>query len=121
MIYLLFLIVLSSCSHPAKNKRRSVNLSTRTQDLVGENIQEIRNCYNVELKKHSTIEGRIKLKWMIDHQGAIREVSEMENTTSNKKLSSCIQEEVKSWRYSETHLEEGSTATVEYPFLFKKN
>jgi len=87
------------------------------QKVVRQHTPELRECYEKELAVTPNLSGQLLFRWVISPQGAVEDVSILENTTNNTNLESCITDAIKFWRFPSP--KGGGKAVVQYPFVFE--
>ncbi|NCN27103.1 AgmX/PglI C-terminal domain-containing protein [bacterium] len=85
--------------------------------VIRAHINEIKACYQAELQRNPSVFGKIKLQWTIIGGGKATAVSTAQNTTGSSALVNCIKARLRTWTFPSPR--GGSTATVDYPWLFK--
>jgi pSer/pThr/pTyr-binding forkhead associated (FHA) protein len=85
--------------------------------VVNSHRNEIRYCYDQELKRNPGLNGKVTMTWTIVEGGRVQGVSTKENTTGSISLANCIAGYLKDWRFPSPA--QGSKAEVEWPWIFK--
>jgi outer membrane biosynthesis protein TonB len=77
---------------------------------------QIRFCYERELRKNTSLRGKISLRVVVLGRGRVRKV-EVEDNELNSAVASCLKRRIKSWRFPKP--KGGENATVLIPFFFQ--
>lgn len=85
--------------------------------VVNAHRNEIRYCYDQELKRNPGLNGKVTMKWTIVDGGLVDGARVKENTTGAASLANCIAGSLKDWRFPSPA--QGSKAEVEWPWVFK--
>lgn len=111
-----------------KEKAVSVGLSTGSPDADGGLTKDqinrvvmahkaaLKYCYEKELQRKPSLEGKVELFWVIDAGGEVQKVKVAASTMSDAEVESCMQRQVKNWRFPKAT---APTIVSRYPFLFK--
>jgi len=89
--------------------------SSQIKSTILKRIPQVRACYERELKKNSSLAGKVLATWTIRPDGSVGSTRIKRNTTGSRALLPCITKAVSSWRFPASK----SSADVEYPFVFK--
>lgn len=84
--------------------------------VIRQHRREIVSCYESELQRNPTIEGRIVVSFVIDPSGQVARSSIGSTTMNNANVENCITLRVRRWRFPEP--KGGGIVTVNYPFTF---
>ena len=85
--------------------------------IIRQHRNEIKYCYETELKKHKNLQGRVIIKFTIDGTGSVRVASVQESSLKNKKVEKCMVGKIKHWVFPAP--KGGGIVNVNYPFVFK--
>jgi len=87
--------------------------------VIRDNANQIRYCYEKELQKDQSLEGRVKIKWVIGATGEVvrAQVQLNETTLKNDAVEACMMEKIKGWRFPAPV--GGGLVDVVYPWVFK--
>jgi len=89
------------------------------QKVINDNKAQIRYCYEIELQRDQTLEGKVAVKWIIAATGAVEKVVVTESTVKSAKVGQCLSEKIKGWRFPQPA--GGGIVEVNYPFVFKSS
>lgn len=79
---------------------------------------QIRFCYERELQKNPSLEGRVSTSFTIDGTGRVSEVHIQEDSVgSNGAVGRCISQRIRRWRFPEP--KGGGEVIVNYPWTFR--
>ncbi len=117
MKYFLAVIVFLSITSFASNdrsNREAIRLRIR------EHLEEVQSCYKTALIQNQTLDGKLVIHWVVDDQGAVKEVSMLEgkSTIKDTGMQSCITDMFKTWSFPPAP--KGQVVSIDYPFVFKK-
>ncbi len=87
--------------------------------VIDENKAQIRYCYELELQRNQSLEGRVAMKWVIAATGSVATVKVKESTINNPNVENCIANKIKTWRFPPPA--GGGIVEVNYPFIFKSS
>ncbi|MDX2019195.1 MAG: AgmX/PglI C-terminal domain-containing protein [Deltaproteobacteria bacterium] len=111
-----------------KEKTVSVGLSTGDPDADGGLTKEqisrvvsahkaaLKYCYEKELQRKPSLEGKVELYWMIRATGEVERVKIATSTMGDAEVEACMQRQVKNWQFPKAT---APTIVQRYPFLFK--
>jgi len=85
------------------------------RNTIRTSLPQVKACYERELKKRPTLEGKVVARWTIDAAGRVQSPRVRTNTTSSSELSSCITRTLSGWRFASA----AHASDVEYPFTFR--
>jgi hypothetical protein len=77
-------------------------------------IRAIQGCYERELKRNTSLRGKVTVRFTIGDSGKVSDVEIEENTIGNDAVVSCIKTTVRLWVFPI----KGNECPVAYPFLF---
>lgn len=84
--------------------------------VVRAHAAAVRYCYEKELQRAPSLNGRVDLFWVIRANGAVDRTKIAASTLGNKSVESCIERQIKNWQFPKSDAE---TIVQSYPFLFK--
>ena len=85
--------------------------------VIRRHRKQVRYCYEKELQKAPTMEGRVQLKLVIGPDGSVLSAAIADTTLENAVVEQCIALKAKRWRFPA--VKGGGRVVVTYPFLFK--
>ncbi len=85
------------------------------QGVVKEHTDEIRACYEAELKNNKDLAGKLDLSWTVGPDGAVTDVVAKENTL-NKAVEDCVVAAITKWTFPAP--KNGGKVQIDYPFVF---
>lgn len=85
------------------------------QGVVRQNIGPIKFCYQRELKLNPQLQGSIKVKFTIEADGRVSDVSIVNDTVGSASLTRCVQGRIRAWRFKPVAK---GTSIVSYTFPF---
>lgn len=89
------------------------------QKVINDNKAQIRYCYEIELQRDQTLEGKVAVKWIIAATGSVEKVVVTETTIKSARVGQCLAEKIKGWRFPQPA--GGGIVEVNYPFVFKSS
>ena len=85
--------------------------------VIRKHRNEIKYCYEQELKTNKNLEGKVVVNFTIDGTGAVKFSSTKKSSLNNPKVEACINAKIRQWRFPSP---KGSgIVNVNYPFVFK--
>lgn len=84
--------------------------------VIRQHRREIRACYEQELQRNASLEGRVVVSFVIDPSGQVARASIGSSTMGNSTVEDCITLRVRRWRFPEPS--GGGLVRVNYPFTF---
>jgi TonB family protein len=84
---------------------------------IKKRIGAIKACYERELRRNPTLQGKIAVQFTIEQSGTISKATATENSTNDPNVASCVVEAVKRIRFNPGP--EGGSVTFAYPFVFQ--
>jgi len=84
---------------------------------VKKNLSKIRWCYEKELTKNSSLNGRIAINFIIDEDGSVPVAKIYSSTMNNKNVETCVADQIKKIQFPAP--KGGGIVIVNYPFVFK--
>lgn len=83
---------------------------------VKKRLGAIKSCYERELRRNPTLQGKVTVEFTIEQSGTISKARATENTTGDAAVASCVVNAVKAFRFNPGP--EGGSVTFSYPFVF---
>jgi TonB family protein len=83
---------------------------------VRKRLGAIKACYERELRKNPTLQGKVTVQFTIEQSGTVSKANAQENTTKDAAVAACVVDAVKRFRF--TPGPEGGSVTFAYPFVF---
>ena len=111
-----------------KEKAVSVGLTTGDPDADGGLTKEqisrvvsahkaaLKYCYEKELQRKPSLQGKIDLFWVIRTSGEVERVKIAGSTMGDAEVESCMQRQVKNWQFPKAT---APTIVQRFPFLFR--
>ncbi len=87
------------------------------KNVIQENREGIRGCYERELQKHHTLSGTIKTHFIIGVNGSVTLATVKESTLHNRAVEDCIAHELEKMTFPKPA--GGGVVIVNYPFMFQ--
>jgi len=84
--------------------------------VIHQHRSEVRYCYELELTKNPSLQGKTAVKFLISGSGAVTASSVVESTVRSTQLEKCVEGRVRTWQFPKPP--GGGTVTVTYPFVF---
>jgi outer membrane biosynthesis protein TonB len=78
-------------------------------------LKSIQSCYERELKRNSSLKGKIVVRFTIGSNGRTKEVEIDENKLGSDEVGNCIRTIIKTWTFP---FKPESDVTLSYPFVF---
>jgi TonB family protein len=106
-----------SRSAPA-NIRVGCDLGTGSSSItftIRRHINEIRNCYELELQKDHGLAGRVVVKFSVRPDGSVRTATVASSTLGNATVESCVVASARRWQFPA--VPGRGEAIVTYPFV----
>ncbi len=79
-------------------------------------INQIKSCYERQLRVTSGLEGKVVIQFEIEEQGRVRSAKSVSSTLNNSTVENCVAARIKETRFPEPP--PGTVAVVDYPFVF---
>ena len=98
-----------------EGSKSSFRTSMQINEVVKSHLGSLKYCYNRELKRNPSLQGRIVIMFKIQSDGNISECRVVESSMGNASVEKCLTRSIKRWRFPE--ILEGETE-VTYPFVF---
>lgn len=110
--------------------RGSVNLSFGTSEIdvegsvdrdailrvVRSNRAQLERCHSMVLQNNPSIQGRIKVKWVIQNDRVVS-ARVQNNQSGSKSLAQCLVSRLKNWRFPGA-VPKGASGEISFPFVF---
>lgn len=87
--------------------------SGKVKNIVRRYQGQMKYCYEQQLKKNSSLEGRVELGWSV-YDGAVESAYVVSNGTGDDELAKCMVAKLKRWKF-DTSIE----GDVQWPFVFR--
>lgn len=87
------------------------------RQVIARHKSEVRYCYELELTKNPSLQGKTAVRFLISGSGAVTASSVVESTVRSDELSRCVEGRVRTWQFPKPP--GGGTVTVTYPFVFR--
>lgn len=82
--------------------------------IVRNNIEDVRDCYNIGLSKDPTLAGRVAINFVISGSGEVSSAVVQDDKLSDPEVGRCIAARVSDWVFPKP--EGGGNVIVTYPF-----
>jgi TonB family protein len=79
-------------------------------------LSAIRACYERELRRNPTLEGKVTIQFSIQPRGNVTNISITANTTGDSAVAKCVSDAIGRFRFNPGP--EGGSVTYSYPFVF---
>ncbi len=83
--------------------------------VVRARLRSIQDCYEKELKRDASLQGKIEIEFTIGSGGEVEDARVSSNKMGSTAVGDCIVSRVRRWRFPEP---DGGRVTVNYPFIF---
>lgn len=83
--------------------------------VVRARLRSIQDCYEKELKRNSSLAGKIEVEFTIGEGGDVEEARVSSNKMGSAEVGDCIVSRVRRWKFPQP---KGGSVTVNYPFIF---
>jgi TonB family protein len=83
---------------------------------IKKRIGAVRACYEKELRRNPTLQGKITVEFTIEQSGTISKANATANTMNDPAVAACIVDALKRIRFNPGP--EGGSVTYSYPFVF---
>ena len=87
------------------------------REVVRENIDEIRYCYERALMTSPSLAGKVAVKFIISPTGAVCASEVAQSTVDSAALAVCVAARVRTWTFPKPN--GGGLLVVTYPFIFQ--
>jgi TonB family protein len=85
--------------------------------VIAEHRDEVRYCYERELRKSRTLAGTVAVKFIVAPSGEVRSSEVAQSSVHNAALEECVAARVGTWTFPEPR--GGGAVVATYPFMFK--
>ena len=85
-------------------------------ELIQEQHQNVRRCYESQLKRNPKLQGSLDVRFKITHWGRVGKTKITSNDLGNRKVKRCVVKAIRKWRFPFTRK---GGVTIELPLLFK--
>ena len=115
----------TSCTNETKktNQEEEKNSSEKAsldkseiQKVVSAGKNDIKTCYDTQLKSKPDLAGKVEVNFEIDSKGKVSKASVGKSTMKDKTVETCIVDTVKKWTFPKPKGE--GIVKVTYPFVF---
>lgn len=79
-------------------------------------LNQIKSCYERQLRVNSSLEGKVVIRFEIVEQGRVRSSVKQSSTMHDPTVESCVAQRIREARFPEPP--PGTVAVVDYPFVF---
>ena len=86
------------------------------EKVVNEHTDEIQRCYERELSKDASLQGKVEVEWVIGMDGSVTSARQKSSTVRSVGLSRCMLDAIHTWRFPHP---QGGQVVVAFPFSFK--
>lgn len=87
--------------------------SGKVKNTVRRYAGQMKYCYEQQLKKNASLEGRVELGWAV-YDGAVESAYVVSNGTGDDELAKCMVAKLKRWKF-----DAGIEGDVQWPFVFR--
>jgi TonB family protein len=87
--------------------------------VVRQHLSEVRFCYEQGLTQNPSIEGRVRVSWIIGGDGRVQSSSVADSSLGNARVEQCISQAVRRWSFPQP--ENGGSVGVNYPFVLQSS
>jgi TonB family protein len=91
------------------------------KEVIGKTIRarerQVVDCYQRELQKDPSLEGKLAVSFVIDGNGHVAEVSVVEDSLGTPAVADCVKSRILRWRFPAP--EGGGQVVVRYPWIFR--
>ena len=117
-------IDIQSITEPIENEIPSATTVAKDGLCSKDNIRNevnrrknrLRQCYEIELDKDLSLEGKMKVRWTINAEGKVEEASTLLSTMDNEEVEKCVLAQIKQMHFEKP--KNGSSCVVNWPFVF---
>jgi outer membrane biosynthesis protein TonB len=89
------------------------------RQVIDKNRLQIRYCYERELQRDHSLEGKVSVKWLIGGTGRVARVIILDSSLGNAAVLRCIEEKIMTWQFPAPA--GGGKVEVNYAFVFAAN
>jgi len=86
------------------------------QRVIRRHINEVRFCYEQQLSRNPTLEGRVDVSFIISPTGSVQSAMVRNTTLNDARVESCVTQAVRRWHFPAP--DGGGIVAVNYPFVF---
>ncbi len=86
------------------------------EKVVNEHTDEIQRCYEIELAKDGSLQGKVEVEWVIGMDGSVTSARQKSSSVRSVGLSRCMLNAIHTWRFPHP---QGGPVVVAFPFSFK--
>lgn len=86
------------------------------RNVIRDHIREIKRCYQVELDKNESLQGRVQVNFTIGSDGKVTKSTLEQTTLGSPSAEKCIVNAVRSWQFP---MPKSEPVVVTYPFILK--
>lgn len=88
------------------------------ESVVQSHIEMLSYCYEMQLMKNPSLEGKVEISWTIGPEGQVTKSFVKKSTLKNDDAENCMVRAIKRWRFPSPR--GGGYVEVNYPFTFIK-
>lgn len=85
------------------------------KDVMRKNLRAMKDCYERQLKRFPTLQGKIVISFEIVETGKVQGVDFVEDTVRNSEVKQCILGRARFWRFPKP---DGGSVFVSFPLVF---
>ncbi len=85
--------------------------------VMHEHLGQLRSCAEIERARSPAITGKVVMKWVINGDGRVVQVTRVESQMKNATVEDCVAARIKTWVFPK--LPGGGIVVVTQPFVFK--
>ena len=96
------------------------NYSENVRFTIRSHFNEVKDCYDKNLKENPNEEGKIDVHFVLNDQGKVEEskINEQASTLKSPAVRTCVTELFKTWRFPRPA--PGTVVEVDFPFILEK-
>jgi hypothetical protein len=83
-----------------------------------EHLGQLRSCAEIERARSPAISGKVVMKWVINSDGKVVQVTRVESQMKNAAVEDCVAAHIKTWVFPKSA--GGGIVVVNQPFVFKQ-
>jgi TonB family protein len=102
--------------HVAADVQGSLSKET-IRRVVQRHLNEVRFCYEQELRQQPDLAGRVTVSFIISTSGSVQSATVAQSTVGSQRVDSCIAGAVRRWSFPSP---EGGIVVVNYPFTLEQ-
>jgi TonB family protein len=84
--------------------------------VINSRLAAIKMCYERQLRRNPTLEGRVTIQFTISGSGTVSSASATENTLGDAEVANCVASTFRRFRFTAP---EGGSVTYSFPFVFQ--